>query len=251
MGDRLAGKVAIIAGAARGQGAAEARLFVAEGASVVLGDRMGEGVASLAADLNARHGDRAARAIPLDVTDESAWREAVALAQREFGGLDILVNNAGISGRAGILEMDLAEWDRILSVNQTGALLGMRAVIPPMLNRGGGAIVNVSSIYGIVAATASPAYQASKAAIRMLSRAAALEFADRGIRVNTILPGLVDTAMVAGISHERREARLKRTPMGRMASPAEIAQGVLFLASPESSFMTGAELISDGGYTAT
>ncbi len=251
MGDRLQGKVAIVTGAARGQGEAEARLFAAQGAQVILGDKVLGEVSVLAEELCAAHGAQAARAAALDVAVASAWEDALALAEREFGGLDILVNNAGISGRAGILAMDFDDRDRVIAVNQTGTLLGMRAAIPAMLRRGGGSIVNISSIYGLVAASASPAYQASKAAIRMLSRAAALEFADQGIRVNIVMPGLVETAMVAGILPERRETRLRRTPMGRIASPMEIAQGVLFLASDEASFVTGAELVMDGGYTAS
>jgi len=251
MGDRLQGKVAIVTGAARGQGEAEARLFAAQGAQVILGDKVLGEVSVLAEELCAAHGAQAACAAALDVAVASAWEDALALAEREFGGLDILVNNAGISGRAGILAMDFDDWDRVIAVNQTGTLLGMRAAIPAMLRRGGGSIVNISSIYGLVAASASPAYQASKAAIRMLSRAAALEFADQGIRVNIVMPGLVETAMVAGILPERRETRLRRTPMGRIASPMEIAQGVLFLASDEASFVTGAELVMDGGYTAS
>jgi len=155
-----------------------------------------------------------------------------------------------LRGKAADVARDPALY-RFIAVNQTGTLLGMRAAIPAMLRRGGGSIVDISSIYGLVAASASPAYQASKAAIRMLSRAAALEFADQGIRVNIVMPGLVETAMVAGILPERRETRLRRTPMGRIASPMEIAQGVLFLASDEASFVTGAELVMDGGYTAS
>ena len=251
MGARLAGKVALISGAARGMGAATVRLFLEEGAHVVFGDVLADEGNRLEADLVADHGAPPARFVVLDVTSEADWARAVAFAESTFGGLDILVNNAGTSGPGRTETSTMAEWDRVLAVNLTGALLGIRTTVPAMRKRGGGSIVNVSSIYGMVGAATGPAYQASKGGLRMLSRSAAFEYATQGIRVNSVHPGLVDTPMLAPLSPEQLGVRLARTPMARYADPREVAYGLLYLASDEASFVTGAELVIDGGYTAS
>lgn len=251
MGARLAGKVALISGGARGIGAAAVRLFLDEGARVVFGDVLVDEGGSLEAGLFADHGREAVRFVPLDVTSEADWARAVALAETTFGGLDILVNNAGTGGPGRTETSTLAEWDRVMAVNLTGALLGMRAAIPAIRRRGGGSIVNVSSIYGIVGAATGPAYHASKGGLRILSRSAAFEYATQRIRVNSVHPGLVDTPMLAPLDPELLAVRLARTPMARLADPREVAYGMLYLASDEASFVTGAELVIDGGYTAS
>ena len=251
MGVRLSGKVALISGGARGMGAATVALFLEEGASVLFGDVLaGEGT-QLEATLVARYGAASTRFVRLDVTSEDDWARAVNLAETTFGGLDILVNNAGTSGPGRTETSTMADWHRVMDVNLTGALLGMRAAIPAMRGRGGGAIVNVSSIYGMVGAATGPAYQASKGGLRTLSRSAALEYATQGIRVNSVYPGLVDTPMLAPLDPEQLAVRLGRTPMARLADPREIAYGIVYLASDEASFVTGAELVIDGGYTAS
>ena len=190
---RLDGKVALISGAARGQGEAEARLFAREGASVVLGDVRGELGEQVAREIAAAGGTAVFE--PLDVRREGDWERAVALAEREFGGLDILVNNAGILGRPGILETSLELWHEVVAVNQTGPFLGMRAAIPAMRRRGGGSIVNISSALAEVGYGESASYTAAKGALSALTRTVAVELATEGIRVNVVHPGVIDTPM--------------------------------------------------------
>jgi len=247
---RLAGKVAVVSGGARGLGEAVVRLFVLEGANVVAGDVLIRELRGVEKDVSATFGLGRLKCTRLDVSRRRDWDAIVSVAEATFGGLDILVNNAGISGPVGIEAMPMVTWDRIIAVNQTGTLLGMRAAIPAMRRRRGGSIVNVSSIYSMVAASSSPAYQASKAAVEMLTRAAALEYGPERIRVNSVHPGLMDTKILEAVGAEKVAQRLLRTPLGRVAAPTEIAQGVLFLASEEASFVTGAALVIDGGYTA-
>lgn len=249
MTNRLHGKVALITGAARGQGAAEARLFAAEGASVVITDVRDDALVSLEKEL--LNGGASVSAIRLDVTDEADWDHAVQHATAVFGELDVLVNNAGILDMAGVEQTSLAVWNRIVAVNQTGVWLGMKTTIPSMRRAGGGSIVNVSSIYGLIGSGAAAAYQATKGAVRLLTKTAAVQYASEGIRVNSIHPGVIDTGMVdEEIPAEGLPALTAATPLGRMGRPEEIAYGALFLASDESSFMTGSELVIDGGYTA-
>ena len=167
-----------------------------------------------------------------------------------YNRLDILVNNAGIAQRAGLLETQEADWDRLMDINLKGVFLGMQYVIPAMLESGGGSVINISSTSGIVGFPGGTAYHSAKGGVRLLTKATAAEFAKRGVRVNSIHPGIVETPMTTNMAPEREALLLDRTPMGRKGTPSEIAYGALFLASDESSFMTGAELVIDGGMTA-
>lgn len=263
MPQRLAGKVALISGAARGIGAAIARLFVEEGAQVVLGDILEKKAEELAAELNRGipsdgRSDRAAgsvrvppaRSVPLDVIKAEEWKSAVASALREFNVLNVLVNNAGVTSLSGVEETTEEAWQHIVDVNQKGIWLGMKAAIPAMRAAGGGAIVNVSSVYGLMGSGDSLAYHGSKAAVRLLSKSAAVQYAPENIRVNTVLPGFTRSPMIDALPREVIDPIAPSVPMKRLASPREIAYGVLFLASQEASFITGAELVVDGGLTA-
>ena len=247
---RLDGKVALVSGAARGMGRAEALLFAREGARVVVADVLDDEGARVAAEIGA-----AARFQHLDVTREAGWTEAVAAATSAFGRLDVLVNNAGIVIASPLRELSLESYRRVTDVNQTGVFLGMRAVIPAMEAAGGGSIVNVSSIDGLIGMDLVFAYVASKFAVRGMTRTAALELAPLRIRVNSLHPGFVHTRMgnPEGIPEARapldRYAR-RRIPLGRPAEPEEIANLALFLASDESSYCTGSEFVADGGFTA-
>lgn len=248
MADRLAGKVALISGAARGQGAAEAALFAAEGARVVIGDIRAEELEAVAAELTDKGHEVVAHVF--DVTDEDGWARAVGLAEERFGRLDILVNNAGVLDMAGVEATTRESWDRVVATNQTGVWLGMRAAAPAMRRAGGGSIVNTSSIYGLIGSGGATAYQGTKGAVRILTKTAAIEFAGAGIRVNSVHPGIVDTPMVAeDVPEEVIPIIVGATPLQRMARAEEVAYGVLFLASDEASYVTGAELVIDGGYS--
>lgn len=242
MAERLKGKVALISGGASGIGAACAAAFVAEGANVMLGDIDAERGQRLAADLGARF-ER------LDVTRAADWRQAVAAAEAAFGRLDILVSNAGICSMAGLLDEDEATWDRTVAVNQTGAWHGMRAAVPAMERAGGGSVILVSSIWGKVGVAGATAYQATKGALVLLAKATAAELAGRGIRVNALLPGIIDTPFLGVLTPEQRSAIAGLSLMKRKGRPGEIAQAATYLASDESSYVTGAELVVDGGYT--
>jgi 3alpha(or 20beta)-hydroxysteroid dehydrogenase len=237
---RLDGKVAIISGGARGQGAAEARLFVAEGANVVIGDVLDEAGAAVAVEL----GDRAAY-VHLDVTDESQWQAAVALAEERFGPVTVLVNNAGILHFQSIHNTERADFERVMQVNVVGVFLGMKAVTPSMTSAGGGSIVNISSTAGLQGLPLLGAYVSSKWAVRGLTKTAAIDLGSKGIRVNSVHPGGIDTPMVEGTSKDA--PFYQRLPISRMGSPDEAARAVLFLASDEASYTTGAELAVDGG----
>jgi 3alpha(or 20beta)-hydroxysteroid dehydrogenase len=239
---RLDGKVAIITGAARGQGAAEARLFAAEGARVVLADVLDDEGKAVAGEI----GDAAAYA-HLDVTDEGQWSDAVALAERTFGPVTVLVNNAGILLFQAVHKTELADFDRILRVNVHGVFLGMKAVTPSMEKAGGGSIVNISSTAGLQGLPYLAAYVASKWAVRGLTKSAAIDLGHKGIRVNSVHPGGIDTPMVAGTSADA--PFYQRLPVARMGSTDESARAVLFLASDEASYIAGAELAVDGGAT--
>ena len=248
---RLQGKVAIITGGARGQGEAEARMFVREGAKVVFGDVLDNEGRRVEAEIAAAGGE--AVYVRLDVTDEDSWREAVGTAVSRFGKVDILVNNAGIASWHAGDDASVAEWDRLMEVNAKGVFLGTKAVIPAMRAAGGGSIINISSISGMVGQTnIHPGYNASKGAVRILTKSTAVQHAAEGIRCNSIHPGPVKTPMTerSWSNPEWLKATERRTPLGRYAEPDEIAYGVLFLASDESSFMTGSEVIIDGGMTA-
>ena len=248
---RLAGKVALISGAARGMGAAEARLFAREGARVVIGDVLEAEGAAIEAEISAKGGE--AVFVRLDVTRESDWAQAVASTVQRFGKLDVLVNNAGIGGVGRVDETATEAWDRVMEVNAKGVFLGTRAAIPAMRGAGGGSIINISSQLGLVGMDdSSPQYTASKGAVRLLTKTTALQYARDGIRCNSVHPGPIVTPMT-----ERRRAEpavyqrmLSRIPLGRYGEPDEVAYGVLYLASDESAFVTGSELVIDGGWTA-
>jgi 3alpha(or 20beta)-hydroxysteroid dehydrogenase len=247
MNAQLQGKVALVTGASGGQGAAEARLFAAEGAAVVLADVAHDAGEALADEL--RHAGHRARYVPLDVRDERAWRDAVAATRDAFGALHVLVNNAGVVSRVGIMDASDDEWRRVMDINLTGALYGMRAAAPLIRDSGGGSIVNISSTAGLLG-YAGAAYVASKWGLRGLTKTAAMEFVDWGIRVNSVHPAqVVGTAIAGHAAAAYREVTARVIPMGRGAQPHEVAQVVLFLASDASSYVTGTEIAVDGGYS--
>jgi 3alpha(or 20beta)-hydroxysteroid dehydrogenase len=246
MTDRLQGKVALISGGARGMGAAEARLFVSEGAQVVIGDVLVDEGKALAGDL----GD-AARFVELDVTDEASWEAAVAAATSEFGRLDVLINNAGIWKIMPIAMMSADDYMEVVKVNQLGVFLGMKAAIPAM-SGSGGSMVNISSVAGLTGAIGQVAYGATKWAVRGMTKTAAIELAGIGIRVNSIHPGLIDTQMLQTVRDwgVEAEALLTTVPQARFGTAEEVAKLALFLASDDSSHCTGGEFTVDGGMTA-
>jgi NAD(P)-dependent dehydrogenase (short-subunit alcohol dehydrogenase family) len=262
-GKRLVGKVAIVTGAASGIGAETARTFAQHGAKVLLTDSNAGLGKSVAKEISDSGGT--AMFAAQDVCDEALWATIVAQAEKSYGQLDILCNVAGISGRdpkmitqtsltAGprLDEQTLEQWNRVMEVNATGVFLGTKAAIPAMRRAGGGSIVNISSICGIIGSHANAAYHASKGAVRIFSKAAAIQYASDNIRVNTVHPGFVDTPMTRpGHSNpEVARKRLEATPLGRFGTPADIAAGCLYLASDEASWVTGSELVIDGGMTA-
>ena len=241
--NRLSGKIILISGGARGQGAAEARLFVAEGAKVVIGDVLESQGQRLAAEL----GD-AATYVRQDVTQEQDWENAIAAAAA-MGGLHGLVNNAGIYQPATLMETDAALFERHMRVNQLGCFLGMKAVVPLMERSGGGSIVNISSVAGLRGSPGAIAYSATKWALRGMTKAAAVDLAPRKIRVNSIHPGPIATEMLNVRTPEQNRLRLEAVPMKRQGTAEEVANLVLFLLSEESGYITGAEVAIDGGAT--
>ena len=262
-GKRLVGKVAIVTGAASGIGAETARTFAQHGAKVLLTDSNAALGKSVAKEISDSGGTVTFAA--QDVCDEALWATIVAQAETSYGQLNILCNVAGISGRdpkmtmqtsltAGprLDEQTLEQWNRVMEVNATGVFLGTKAAIGAMRRAGGSSIVNISSICGIVGSHANAAYHASKGAVRIFSKAAAIQYAPDNIRVNTVHPGFVDTPMTKpGHSNpEVARKRLEATPLGRFGTPADIAAGCLYLGSDEASWVTGTELVIDGGMTA-
>ena len=248
---RLAGKVAFISGGARGMGETEARLFAENGAKVVIGDVLEAEGRQVAADISGSGGD--AMYVPLDVTSESDWERAVAATVERYGRLDVLVNNAGVSGRSMVEDTRVEDWERVMDINAKGVFLGTRCAIPEMQKVGGGSIINISSQLGLVGTdNSSPQYQASKGAVRIFTKTTAIQYAADGIRANSVHPGPIVTPM----TEERRadpatrELMLSRIPLARYGQPIDVAYGVLYLASDESSFVTGSELVIDGGWTA-
>ncbi len=245
---RLKDKVAIVTGGAHGMGEAEARLFAAEGAKVIVADILENGAARVAADIRASGGE--AMAARIDVTSESEWMDLIAKALAAYGKLDILVNNAGISGSS-VGDPDGVEgWHRIIAVNQTSVFLGTKLAAEQMMKTGGGSIINISSIMGFVgSASGHPGYHASKGAVRIYSKAAAVRYGPSGVRINTVHPGYMPPMLNATNAGERDE-KIAATPLRRIGKPIEVAYGVLFLASDEASFITGTELVIDGGFIA-
>ena len=248
---RLEGKVALISGGARGQGAAEAKLFAGEGAKVVFGDILDDLGKQVEAEIHEVGGE--ALYIHLDVTNAADWASAVEAAVSRYGRLDVLVNNAGITIRKNVEDTTEEDWDRIMAINAKGVFLGTKQAIPAMRESGGGSIVNISSTAGLVGSPYSGAsYAATKGAVRLFTKATAIQYAKEGIRCNSVHPGLLETPMtqdmLADAAH--REERTRRIPLGRVGTAEDIAYGVLYLASDESSFVTGSELVIDGGATA-
>jgi len=248
--ERLKGKVALISGGARGQGAAEARLFVNEGAKVVIGDVLDDACKKTADEINAKEGGIVVAALHLDVTRAADWRAAVEACEQKFGGLDVLVNNAGIYRTGGIEDTSEEDWDAIVNINQKGVWLGMKAAVPAMRRRGGGSIINISSIYGIIGSPGSTAYHGTKGAVRLLTKSAAAQYALDKIRVNSVHPGVILTPMVDLVPRDQLQPLIEMAPMKRGAQPEEVGWCVVFLASDEASFVTGSELVVDGGFTA-
>ena len=247
---RLENKVALISGGARGIGAVEAQMFAQEGAKVVIGDVLVDEGRQVEAEIIELGGECVF--VHLDVTDERAWQDAVAVTVARFGKLDILVNNAGIARINTVEDTTSDEWDLVMDINAKGVFLGTKSAIPELRKVGGGSIVNISSIAGLTGGRTS-SYAASKGAVRLLSKSTAIQYASEGIRCNSVHPGVIETPMTSPImlnTREGRELNETRHPMGRIGQPEDIAYGVLFLASDESSFMTGSELVIDGGLTA-
>ena len=246
---RLDGKVAIITGGAMGQGEAEARLFAREGARVVIGDIVEEQGNAVALDIGEQGGE--ALFVRLDVASEDDWRRAVEIAVEAYGRLDILVNNAGIRGPFGIEDLSLEDWDRVVDVNQKGVFLGTKHSVPAMRKGGGGSIVNISSVAAI-RGRGSAAYSATKGAVRTFTKVTAIHYAKDNIRCNSVHPGPVDTAFFGDALQDQavRDRTVRPIPMGRLCTPEDVAYAVLYLASDDASFVTGAELVVDGGRTA-
>ena len=248
---RLDGKVALISGGAKGQGAAETRLFVREGAKVVFGDILDDDGKKVEAEIRGAGGE--ATYVHLNVTREADWRAAVATAVDRYGKLNVLVNNAGILFRAPIEDTTEAAWDRIMAVNVKGVFLGTKAAIPAMRQAGGGSIINISSVAGLVGSPQNTAaYSATKGAVRIFTKSTAIQHAKDKIRSNSVHPGPIATDMIKDSLENKAawEQRLRRLPMGRVGTAEEVAYGVIYLASDESSYMTGSELVIDGGTTA-
>lgn len=255
MAGRVDGKVALVTGGASGLGAESCRRLAREGATVVLTDLAAEAGQAVVDEILAAGG--AARFLPQDVTDEVRWAEVVETVLDQFGRIDVLVNSAGVgSGGQPILEATLEGWRKVTSINLDGTFMGVRAVAPAMAAAGRGSIINLSSILGKVGLPGAAAYCASKGGVLMLTKAVALELAPMGVRVNSVHPGFIETPMVVNAfrqsasENEMRDMIISRHAIGRLGVPREIADAIVFLASDESSFMTGSELVIDGGYTA-
>ncbi len=248
MAGRLGGKVALVSGGASGIGAAHVRVFAAEGAKVVAGDLQEDKGRAVVEAVNSSGGE--AVFVGLDVARQEDWSRAVGEAVARFGKLTTLVNNAGIYWPRGTEEETLEGWNTMVAVNQTGVWLGMKAAVPAMREAGGGAIVNISSLYGLIGSPGSITYHATKGAVRLMTKSAALEYIGQGIRVNSIHPGQIDTPILGGLTPDQNAQIRAATPMGRLGRPEEIAYGSLYLCSDEAAFTTGAELVIDGGWFA-
>ncbi len=247
---RLDGKVALITGATGGIGQATAELFAREGARLIVTDLVKDATEELAERLIAEGAEVLAAC--LDVSSPENWSEVVQLTGQRFGRLDILVNLAGVVDWPGIEDTTQDSWERVIAINQTGTWLGMKTAMPLLRASGNASIINTSSVLGLVGSGAAAAYQASKGAVRLLSKTAAVEYATRGVRINSVHPGVIATPMIQDLLDEQgdRQPDIVRTPMRRAGFPAEVASVMLFLAGDESSFVTGTELVVDGGLTA-
>lgn len=247
---RLTGKVALITGATGGIGQATAELFAHEGAQLVLTDIADDRLRALATRLEADGAEVLAQRH--DVSSAKHWEEVIEPIHRRFGRLDVLVNLAGIVDWPGIEDTEQPSWDRVIAVNQTGTWLGMKTAMPLLRASGNASVINTSSVLGLVGSGAAAAYQASKGAVRLLTKTAAVEYATQGVRVNSVHPGVIRTPMIQDLLDEQGDQQpdIVRTPMRRAGRAEEIAPTMLFLASDESSFITGAEFVVDGGLTA-
>ena len=247
---RLENKVAFISGGARGMGAVEAKLFAREGSRVVIGDVLEDEGRKIEAQINELGGE--CLFVRLDVTSEQDWQRAIAETVARFGRLDVLVNNAAIFRTEGIEDTSEELWDRTMAINGKGVFLGTKHAIPEMRKAGGGSIVNISSVAGLVGNSYGAAYTASKGAVRLFTKSTAIQYAKEGIRANSIHPGTIETPMTAAMLADPayRQERMEMTPLGRLGQPEDVAYGALYLASEESSFVTGSELVIDGGRTA-
>lgn len=245
---RLQGKVAIITGAANGMGAAEARLFAKEGAKVVATDLNEEKLNEVVADVKAAGGE--ITGIKQNVASEEEWKAVVAKTVELYGKVDVLVNNAGVAMSKNFATMEMDEWNWVMDINLNGCVLGMKYAIPEMQKVGGGSVINISSIGGIVGMAGSSPYTAAKGALRSLSKSAAVEYGKDKIRVNSVHPGIIVTPMTAPSMEDAMPYYKMHTQLPYFGNPEDVAHGVVFLASDESRFMTGAELVIDGGWTA-
>jgi len=250
---RLEGKVALISGGAKGMGEIEARMFAEEGASLVIADILDDRGENLASEISEISSSGGCVYVHLDVRNMSEWNTVVETAIKTFGKLDILVNNAGVTSRMMLLDTPEEDWDRVLDINSKGTFLGIKATVPAMRESGGGSIVNISSQMGLVGGDfSSPQYQASKGAVRLLTKSVAVQYAAENIRCNSVHPAPIETDMTAGMRADKEKFAdmIRRIPMGRYGKPEEVAYAVIYLASDESSFVTGSEVVVDGGWTA-
>ena len=250
---RLEGKVALISGGAKGMGEIEARMLAEEGASLVQADILDDWGKNLASEISEISSSGECVYVHLDVRNMSEWNTVVETAIRTFGKLDILVNNAGVTSRMMLLATPEEDWDRVLDINSKGTFLGIKATVPAMRESGGGSIVNISSQMGLVGGDfSSPQYQASKGAVRLLTKSVAVQYAAENIRCNSVHPAPIETDMTAGMRADKEKFAdmIRRIPMGRYGKPEEVAYAVIYLASDESSFVTGSEVVVDGGWTA-
>ncbi len=248
MAGRLDGKVVLVSGGASGIGAAHVRVFAAEGAKVMVADVQEDKGGEVADSVNTDGG--VAVFVRLDVSRADDWQNAVNAAISRFGKLTTLINNAGVYWPGGVEEETPEKWKKMVAINQTGVWLGMKTAVPALRDSGNGAIVNISSLYGLIGSPGSISYHATKGAVRIMTKAAALEYVRQGIRVNSIHPGQIDTPILAGLTPEQNAQIQEATPMGRLGRPEEIACGSLYLCSDEASYTTGIELVIDGGWFA-
>lgn len=248
MSNRLVGKIAIITGGARGIGEAHARLFAAEGAKVVVTDILTDAGKDTVAAIKADGGD--AIFVQHDVTQEADWARVVDATLTQYGRLTTLVNNAGFANLKGVEEETLEGFNQIVAVCQTGVWLGMKAAMPALKRSGNGAIVNISSLYGIIGTPSMISYHGAKGAVRLMTKSAALEYAKQGVRVNSVHPGIIETPLAMTLAPEYLDAITATTPMGRRGKPIDIATMSMFLCSDEANFITGSEFVVDGGWGA-